>query len=193
MKARCRALVCVGALLAPIPASAQIQALVVEGGTLIDGTGGMPLENAAIVIEGSRIKTVGAKGKVAYPANARVIDARGKFILPGLIDVDIHYRGWDPQMFLHFGVTTVYEPLNATEWIVAQRDMINHGKIKGPRMFVCGTPIAGPRELSRQSSAPEQSGFIVHVTTVEEAREAVRKNASAGVDAIHVEESLTPS
>lgn len=183
---------CLGLSLVLVPATIQAQALVIEGGTLIDGTGAPPIRNSVIVLDGSRIKTVGTAGKVSTPANARVIDVKGKTVLPGLIDVDIHYRGWDPQMFLHYGVTTVYEPSNPTEWIVAQRDMISHGKIKGPRMFVTGDPITGPQERSRMSSAPEQSGAVIHVTTVEEAREAVRKNAAAGVDFIHVEEALTP-
>jgi imidazolonepropionase-like amidohydrolase len=77
-------------------------------------------------------------------------------------------------------------------YIIAQREMINHGKIQGPRLFVSGDPITGPQDLSRMSSAPEQSGAVTHVTTVEEARAAVRKNAAAGVDMIHVEEALTP-
>ena len=192
MTSRWRACVLAGVLLQATGVGAQRPVLVIEGGTLINGTGGPPVEDAIVVIEDSRIKAAGARGRVSYPAGARIVSARGRFVLPGLIDVDIHYRGWDPQMFLHYGVTTVYEPLNATEWIIAQRDMINHGKIKGPRMFVCGTPIGGPMELSRLGSAPEQSGMIVHVTTAEEAGEAVRKNAAAGVDMIHVEESLTP-
>ena len=192
MKLSVFALACLGILLFLFPGNTQAQTLVIEGGTLINGTGGPPIENAVVVVEGSRIKAVGVKGKVSYPANARVIKEEGKFILPGLIDVLIHYRGWDPQMFLHYGVTTVYDPSNPTEWIVAQREMINHGKIKGPRMFVCGNPITGPKELSRLDSGAELSGAAKRVTTVEEARQAVRKNVADRVDMIQVEESLTP-
>ena len=47
--------------------------LVVEGGTLIDGNGGAPLQNSAVVIQGNRIVSVGRKGQVRYPANAQVI------------------------------------------------------------------------------------------------------------------------
>jgi hypothetical protein len=59
-------------------------------------------------------------------------------------------------------------------------------------LFVSGAAITGPLELSRLNSGPETSGSIVHVNTVEEAREAVRKSAAAGVDIIHTEEALTP-
>jgi len=67
--------------------AAQAQApaaLVIEGGTLIDGNGGTPLPNSVIIIEGNRISTVGRKGQANYPANSQVIKADGKFIVPGL-------------------------------------------------------------------------------------------------------------
>src|ERR1035437_3632125 len=117
---------------------ARSETLVIEGGTLIDGRGGAPVPNAVIVIEGSRIKAVGVKGKVSVPAGARVIEEDGKTILPGLFDSHIHYRDFYPPMFLHYGITTVYDTANPTDYIIAQRDMINHGKLKGPRMFVTG-------------------------------------------------------
>ena len=66
--------------------SGQTQAIVIEGGTLIDGTGAAPLENAVVVIEGSRITSVGPKGRVASPARAQVIKADGMTVLPGLIE-----------------------------------------------------------------------------------------------------------
>ena len=53
-----------------------------------------------------------------------------------------------PQLFLHYGVTTVYDTANPTEWILAQRDGIRSGRIKGPRMFVTGAIIDGPVELA---------------------------------------------
>lgn len=58
--------------------------LVIKGGTLIDGTGGQPIENATILVEGGKISAVG--GKVKVPPDAKVIVATGKFIIPGLID-----------------------------------------------------------------------------------------------------------
>ena len=59
--------------------------LVVQGGTLIDGTGRPPVENALVIIEGGRFKAVGKHGQVAVPEEAEVIDARGQTILPGFI------------------------------------------------------------------------------------------------------------
>src|SRR5439155_23295771 len=65
--------------------TAASQSLVIAGGTLIDGTGNPPLENAVIVIERERIKSAGKPGELAIPKGSRVIDVKGKTILPGSI------------------------------------------------------------------------------------------------------------
>ena len=77
-----------------IPAAAQGQptALVIQGGTLVDGNGGPPLANAVIVIEGNRITAVGAAGTVQVPPGAQVINAAGKWITPGLIDAKANWN-----------------------------------------------------------------------------------------------------
>lgn len=59
------------------------QTLVIRGGTLIDGNGGPPVANATLVIEGDRIREIRTTDGAQVPSNARVIDARGKFIIPG--------------------------------------------------------------------------------------------------------------
>ena len=64
------------ALLVAVPLSAQQQALVIEQVTLIDGTGGPPVANATVVIEGNRVKEVGT-GKVDVPRGTRRIDGNG--------------------------------------------------------------------------------------------------------------------
>jgi imidazolonepropionase-like amidohydrolase len=176
-----------GVLLVSISVRSQNHVLVIEGGTLIDGTGGAPLQNAVVVIEGSRIKSVGTKGRISYPPNARIINAEGKTILPGLIDCHMHSRGWDWQMYLHYGVTTVYDTKNITDWIVAQREALQHGKIKGPRLFVTGGSIGG---TSISDMEGDLGGYAVHAATPEEARAAVRSYVSQGVDMIKTDYGL---
>ena len=168
-------------------ASGQTQALVIEGGTLIDGSGAAPLENAVVVIEGSRITAVGAKASVTYPARARVINVRGMTVLPGLIDAHIHSLDFFPQLFLHFGVTTVYDTANPTDWIIAQRDAVARGRIKGPRMFVTGVVIDGPDGVPDRRDA-----YRVHVKTAAEARGVARDLLRRGVDLLKVYQNLTP-
>ena len=66
---------------------------VITGGTLIDGTGKLPIRNSAIAILGSTILEVGRAEDVNVPRDAEVIDAKGKTVLPGLIDCHTHFIG----------------------------------------------------------------------------------------------------
>ena len=80
---------------------------VIKGGLLIDGTGKAPIPNSVVVIEGGTIKAVGALGQVTIPSRAQIIEAKNKIVLPGLIDMHVHYRDWMDQLFISHGVTTV--------------------------------------------------------------------------------------
>src|SRR5437762_3058515 len=71
-------------------ARTPMSTIVITGGTVIDGNGGPPLANAAVVVSDGRISAVGPRGTVTIPAGATEIDARGRFILPGLIDTNVH-------------------------------------------------------------------------------------------------------
>ncbi len=182
MKAWVGWIVLIAGVLGPLPVRAQNQTLVLEGGTLIDGTGRAPISNAVIVIEGSRIRAVGSRGQVSYPANARVIRTDGRTILPGLVDSHVHLRDYMPQMFLRYGVTTVADTHDPTAWSLAQRDAINSGRIKGPRTFVSGERAANTTEGDPPS---------VPLQTVDEARAYVRRLIAMGVDVIKVDLSLS--
>jgi imidazolonepropionase-like amidohydrolase len=175
-------IVLIAGVLAPLQLRAQNQTLVLEGGTLIDGTGRAPINDAVIVIEGSRIKAVGSRGQISYPTNARVIRTDGRTLLPGLVDAHVHLRDYMPQMFLRYGVTTVADTHDPTEWSLAQRDAINSGRIKGPRTFVSGERAANTREGDPPS---------IPLQTVDEARAYVRKLIAMGVDVIKVDLSLS--
>ncbi len=77
------------ALLAPASARAVEGAKGVTafvGGTVIDGTGAAPLAEGVVLVKGARIVAVGPRDAVAVPAGARVVDTRGKWLIPGLID-----------------------------------------------------------------------------------------------------------
>lgn len=76
--------------------SAEQETLVVRGGTLVHGTGADPLEDAAVVVRGGRISSVGLAEEVDVPAGARVVDADGGWILPGYVDAHVHFSqtGW---------------------------------------------------------------------------------------------------
>src|SRR6476646_10832994 len=66
------------------------RAMLIAGGTLIDGSGRTPSPNQAILLDGGRIVALGADAEKQAPKGVQRIDAAGKWILPGLIDAHIH-------------------------------------------------------------------------------------------------------
>lgn len=104
-------------------ASAETPETVIVGATLIDGTGGKPIRNSAIHVRDGKIAKVEKRSAKPYPANVRVIDATGKFIVPGMTDAHSHIdslsimpmtdaqkrlsREYYPRAFLYNGVTTI--------------------------------------------------------------------------------------
>ncbi len=110
-------------------------ALVIEGGTLIDGNGGAPVQDAVVVIQGNKITSVSRKGQSAYPANAWIIKADGKYVLPGLFDSQNSYSWYFGEAMLNHGVTSTVDVGTTGETAVPYRDAVFHGKARGPRAF----------------------------------------------------------
>jgi len=146
------------ALAAPVPA----QTLAITGATIIDGTGKPPLANGVVVIAGGRITAVGAAGEVTIPDGANRIDARGKYLIPGLMDANVHLalshnmnleavlRYEDrfdqiaveaAQLALKGGLTTVFDTWGPRAPLVKARELIKSGKAPGSRIYLAGTII----------------------------------------------------
>src|SRR5580692_9497403 len=90
--------------------------LVVRGGTVLDVQQGRLLPNMDIVVQGERITQVVPTGQVNTPAGAQVIEATGKFVLPGLWDTHAHTRDYDGALNIHFGVTSTMDMGNLMDW-----------------------------------------------------------------------------
>jgi imidazolonepropionase-like amidohydrolase len=166
----------------------NVTPLVIHGGTLIDGTGRPPLEDAVIVIEGNRFKAVGKRGEVAVPSGSRIIDVKGKTILPGLIDGHCHLLDFVGELYLHLGITTCPDiTQNDDEWTMAQRDGTNLGKIRGPRIWSTGTRLVGPPP---PWALRAESGYLIK--SPEDARPIVRKKKEAGIEIIKFNEYVSP-
>jgi len=163
--------------------------LIVQGGTLIDGTGGSPLVDSVIVVEGERIKSVGKRGEAAIPKGSRVIDAKGKTILPGFIDGHGHYEDFAGEIYLHLGVTTCPDIQTTRDdyWSMAQRDGIRLGKIRGPRIWSAGKAVGQTSDTSAMGGGRRGS---LPVKSPEEGREMVRRKKKMGLDQIKIGESL---
>src|SRR5918996_584366 len=175
---------------------AQERAVALEVDLLIDGTGGEPLKDAVILIEGQRVKSVGRKGAVSIPSGARILTVKGATAFPGLIDSHVHYRDWQGELYLNHGVTTAFAigslPI---EWIIAQRDGIAKGQIVGPRIFAAGPHLNGPEPDQRQRTIREvqaQHRGEITVANAEEAKKAVQELLASGADIIKVYEKTGP-
>jgi imidazolonepropionase-like amidohydrolase len=136
----------------------QVQAWV--GARVIDGTGRPAIENATLLIRGDRLEDVGAKVKI--PADAERIDARGKTIIPGLINAHGHVNdAAQLGVYLRDGITTVLSLGGAYEFALrdeAAKAPAGHA----PRLYVAG--------LIEDSTAIPGA---VAVRTPEEARKTV--------------------
>ncbi len=180
-------------------ASADGRTIAIVGATLIDGTGGEPVRDAAVLVEGNRIAAVGPRSSVDIPAEADVVEAEGRYLLPGLIDAHVHVsapefvtsppRG-DPTAYataiairnlrsaLQAGVTTVRD-VCGPRINLALRSARRHGQLVAPRLYTAGMGIC--------MTGGHGSGFAgaTHEVDGPDAiRHAVRVEHKAGADLI---------
>src|SRR5205814_5540374 len=156
---------------------ANAASLLVRGGTLIDGTGRAPIANARVLITDGRIARIwsGDTGAPPIPTGTQVVEAGGKFIIPGLIDSHVHYNWYMGELFLSYGVTTVFDLGGGPVWSIAVQKGLNSGQIVGPRYYFHGVfggggtgqtdPLAGTNTAKMR--------FASNVNTPAEAPKAV--------------------
>ena len=172
--------------------SQQPAALVIEGGTLIDGNGGTPIRDSVIIIEGNKITSVSRKGQGSYPANAWIIKADGKYVLPGLFDSQNSYSWYFGEAMLNHGITSTIDVGTTGETAVPYRDAVFHGKARGPRAFT------GVSRLSANPNALVSTGLenpLTHTRvpkSAEETRQFVRAWIAAGADYILTYDGALP-
>jgi peptidyl-dipeptidase Dcp len=136
-----------------VPAARPQGSIALVGARLITMHGEEVIEDGTIVVEGDRITAVGARAGVTVPDDAKIIDAKGKTIIPGLIDVHAHMgygvldinpqREWRYDANLAYGVTTTHDPSASTHAVFAQSEMVEAGIMVGPRIFSTGFILYG--------------------------------------------------
>jgi imidazolonepropionase-like amidohydrolase len=157
--------------------------IAITGATIIDGTGGAPIEDGCVIIMDRIITAVGKKADIAIPGNAQVINARGLSLLPGFIDSHFHLDGVHglPAQFLQNGVTSLRDP---GAWIEAYDQERKRGK-PVPRLF-----LAGPH-IDMFPPAYPRDAYVVR--DAEEAVREVNHLADQGASVIKVYFRLPPS
>jgi imidazolonepropionase-like amidohydrolase len=137
---------------------------VIEGATLIDGTGRPPVGDSAAVVRDGRIVAAGPRGNVSIPAGAARVDGKGKTLLPGLWEMHAHFMEaeWGPT-YLAAGVTTARDLGNEFEFITTMRDRINRGAALGPSLLLAGlVDGSGPTTFGTDwADTPEQGRAMV--------------------------------
>ena len=166
--------------------------LVVQGGKLIDGTGRPPIENSVIVIQAGEFRAVGRSGEIAIPADAQVIDVKGKTVLPGFIDGHGHLEDFHGELYLHLGITTCanIELYQDGPWTLAQKQGTDLGKIRGPRIWMSGRAIGGV-STGHDAFGSRTARDNIIVTTPKEVRTAVQRKKELGCDILKVNEFLS--
>lgn len=159
------------------------------GARVVTMKGDQVLENATVLVEGNRIKAVGAAGSISVPAGARSVDVTGRTIIPGLFDehAHLHYstldvfpqRPWKYLANLAYGITTTHDPSASTQEAFGQSELVEAGLMPGPRIFSTGYILYGA----------DGAGKAV-VNSLDDARHHVRRLKALG--AISVKSYMQP-
>jgi imidazolonepropionase-like amidohydrolase len=173
-------------ILFPTIVIAQTKPLVLTRVTLIDMVDAKPKPDMTVIIEGDRITSIGKSGKVRVPKSSQVIDARGKFLIPGLWDMHVHALrpervAYSFPLFVANGVTGIRDMGTTAEGFAALsklRQEIAARTRVGPRIVAAGRILDGAKPAVPENSIP--------FTNETEARQAVRLLKQAGADFIKV-------
>jgi imidazolonepropionase-like amidohydrolase len=163
------------------------QGLALTHVTVVDTTGKPVTSDQTVVIENGHIAAMGPAARVKPPKDARVIDARGKFLIPGLWDMHVHIAGldadpaWSKQVLLPLllanGITGVRDMGGDLDVLLDWKREVESGALLGPHIVA-----AGPFLVSSGKKTAEQ----YPVANAEEARAAVRDLKKRGADFIKI-------
>jgi imidazolonepropionase-like amidohydrolase len=173
-------------------------ALVLAGGTVVDGYGNGPIPDGIVVIEGDRILAVGGVGQVAIPEGAEVVSTEGMTVLPGLWDMqaDLMRLGhgdsgrWNEtyaplaervvmpiaaRQLLAAGVTSARDVAAPLDAAINVRSRVRERIIDGPTLYVSGPAL-------RKLAPAATSAWQWEVNGGPDVRAKVQRLANAGVD-----------
>jgi imidazolonepropionase-like amidohydrolase len=161
----------------------QAQSLALTHVNAIDVAKGTVLRDQDVIVEDGRITSVQPSGRASIPRGAQTIDVTGKYVIPGLADMHVHwYDDRFLDLFVANGVTTVRQ-MWGMPFHQGWRTRIERGDLRGPRLSI-GSPIVdGPK--------PMWPGSIA-VSDASTAREVVAAIKRDGYDFVKVYERLSP-
>ena len=166
-----------------MPRAVPDGAILLRGARVVPMVGDEVLASADVLVQRDRIVAVGSN--LDAPAGATVIDATGKTVLPGLVDVHAHLhfssadvlpeQEWRYLVALDYGVTTVHDPSTLTDLVFTQKERVAAGLMRGPRVFSTGAVLYGA--LSNDNA---------DTPTLDAARAHVRRLKAVGATSVKV-------
>lgn len=151
--------------------------LLISRCTVIDGVGSPPLEDRSILIDGQRIRRIAHHSELSTSRVDDIIDASGKYVIPGIMDTNVHlaspmlleeFARYDgryedliteaAQIALRNGVTTLFDTWGPRHALIAARDKINRGELRGSRILCAGNIIG--------LDGPFSENFFPHLVNV---------------------------
>ena len=146
-------------------AGARLVTMAAKDGGIVD--------DGVIVIQGDRIAAIGPRASVSIPAGAKVIDVKGKTIIPGLVDAHAHgpqgedelvpQQNWSALANLAFGTTTIHDPSSRAAEIFVAGEMQRAGVIIGPRTFSTGEIVYGAKSPEVYAQIDSYEDALAHI------------------------------
>ncbi len=169
-------------VLLPQTLVAQMKPLVLTHATVIDMTGAPPKSDMTVIISGNLITALGKSNKIRVPKDAQIVDASGKFLIPGLWDMHVHLQKTTPfPLFIANGVLGVRHMGGNLKQVYEWREQVNQGKLLAPRIISSGSVVDNFDEADEVTKA----------TNAAEGRGAVLINKKQGADFIKVYEGVS--
>lgn len=188
-------------LLCVLAATLSAETKVLQNMTLIDGSGGPPVSDAALVVTDGRITYAGPKSKLKAPSGAETVDLSGKYVMPGIINLHGHLGNTvgltqDPSNFTRenleknlktyasYGVTAVVSMGSDQDLVYQVRSEQRAARPRTTRIFTAGRGFTG--KAGYPTSAPGMKGVPFEVETAEQAKKDVATLADRKVDLIKI-------
>ncbi len=184
----------------------MIGTVAIGGGQLVDGTGSDPITNALVLIEDGRITYAGKASGASVPVGAKLVEADGASIMPGMFDVHVHISLSAPSSLVHEvtarsvgeaafevannladtvagGVTTIRTVSDLAHLDIDAMKAIEKHKIRGPRVHPCGhglTTTGGHGDIMPCWLSQSHGDISEVVDGPDEIRKGIRRQAKAG-------------
>ncbi len=180
-----------GVLLICSCSSAPPPSLAITHVTLIDATGAAPMPDMTVFVADEQIAAIGPSKSVFIPRGTKTLDAGGRFLIPGLVDMHAHLTGaGEPTgsrefilpLLLANGITTVRDMGGDLDSLLKLRHEIEHGQLQAPRIFFAGPYLDGDPPFFQPSLV---------VTNSAEATADIHSLISRGGDFIKVQSNLS--